>query len=46
MHKANLTLIEVGTDPICRNIMLSSPFIVILLAPTRNSKNNNYAVPH
>ncbi len=45
MRKANLTLIEVGADPICRNVMLSSPLIVILLAPTQNSKNNTYAVP-
>jgi hypothetical protein len=45
MREANLTLIKVGADPICRNVMLSSPLIVILLAHTQNSKNNTYAVP-
>ncbi len=44
MREANLTLIEVGADPICQNVMLSFPFIVILFAPTQNSKNNTYAV--
>ncbi len=36
MRKANLTLTEVGADPICRNVMLSSPLIVILLVPILN----------
>jgi hypothetical protein len=36
MHKASLTQIEVGADPICQNIILPSPLIVILLAPTQN----------
>jgi hypothetical protein len=37
MYQANLTLVlEVGADPIGQNIMLSSPLIVILLAPTQN----------
>ncbi len=45
MREANLTLTEVGADPICQNVMLSSPLIVILLAPTQNSRNNTYAIP-
>ncbi len=36
MHEANLTLIEVGADPIGQNVMLFSPLIVIFLAPTGN----------
>ncbi len=37
MYQANLTLVlEVGADPIGQNIVLSSPLIVILLAPTQN----------
>ena len=36
MRQANLTLLEVRADPIGRNTMLSSPLIVLLLAPTQN----------
>ena len=36
MCQLNLTLLEVGADPIGQNVMLSSPLIVVLLALTRN----------
>ena len=36
MCQLNLTLLEVGADPIGQNVMLSSPLIVLLLAPTQN----------
>jgi hypothetical protein len=36
MRQANLTLLEVGANPIGQNVMLSSPLIVIPLVPTQN----------